>query len=79
MDDFGNVWSSSGNGVHCIAPDPFQIPQGDYAGPMGVGEPPSWEKAAMYVVMCSVLMTSGGGPIIVDLLWVGPRLQQFLA
>ena len=36
---------------------------------MGVGEPPSWEKAAMYVVMCSVLITSGGGPISVDLLW----------
>ena len=66
------------NGFPFIAPDPFQIPQGDYAGPMGVGEPPSWEKAAMYVVMCSVLITSGGGPISVDLLWVAPRLQQFL-
>ena len=65
-------------GFPFIAPDPFQIPQGDYAGPMGVGEPPSWEKAAMYVVMCSVLMTSGGGPISIDLLWVAPRLHQFL-
>ena len=70
-------WSFA-TGFPFIAPDPFQIPQGDYAGPMGIGEPPSWEKAAMYVVMCSVLITSGGGPISVDLLLIAPRLQQFL-
>ncbi len=61
-----------------IAPDPFQIPEGDYAGPMGVGEPPSWEKAAVYVVMCLVLMTSGGGPFSFDLLFVAPKLQALL-
>jgi putative oxidoreductase len=32
-----------------------ESPAGDYAGPMGVGEPPSWEKAAMDVVMGLVL------------------------
>ncbi|QBE69515.1 DoxX family protein [Synechococcus sp. WH 8101] len=66
------------SGFPFIAPDPFQIPEGDYAGPMGVGEPPSWEKAAMYVVMCAVLIGSGGGPISVDLLVLAPRLQLWL-
>ncbi|MEB3199165.1 MAG: DoxX family protein [Synechococcaceae cyanobacterium] len=53
-------------GFPFIAPDPFQIPQGDYVGPMGVGEPPSWEKAAMYVVMCLVMIGCGGGPWSLD-------------
>jgi len=54
------------SGFPFIAPDPYQIPAGDYAGPMGVGEPPSWEKAAMYVVMCLVLIACGGGLFSVD-------------
>ncbi|MCT0200357.1 DoxX family protein [Synechococcus sp. CS-1325] len=53
-------------GTPFIAPDPYQIPAGDYAGPMGVGEPPSWEKAAMYVVMCLVLISAGGGALSLD-------------
>ena len=65
-------------GFPFIAPDPFQIPEGDYAGPMGVGDPPSWEKAAMYVVMCGVLITSGGGPFSVDLAFVSPTVQALL-
>lgn len=56
------IWS----GFPFIAPDPYQIPKGDYAGPMGVGEPPSWEKAAMYVVMCLVLISCGGGLFSLD-------------
>jgi putative oxidoreductase len=66
------------SGFPFIAPDPFQIPEGDYVGPMGVGEPPSWEKAAMYVVMCAVLIGSGGGPISVDLLVLAPHLKLWL-
>ncbi|MFM7229472.1 MAG: DoxX family protein [Cyanobacteriota bacterium] len=54
------------SGFPFIAPDPYQIPEGDYAGPMGVGEPPSWEKAAMYVVMCLVLIACGGGLYSLD-------------
>jgi len=54
------------SGFPFIAPDPYQIPSGDYAGPMGVGEPPSWEKAAMYVVMCLVLIACGGGLFSLD-------------
>ena len=66
------------NGFPFIAPDPFQIPEGDYVGPMGVGDPPSWEKAAMYVVMCAVLITAGAGPFSVDLAIVAPKVQALL-
>ena len=66
------------NGFPFIAPDPFQIPEGDYVGPMGVGDPPSWEKAAMYVVMCGVLITAGGGPFSLDLAVVAPKVQAWL-
>ena len=54
------------SGFPFIAPDPYLIPDGDYAGPMGTGEPPSWEKAAMYVVSCAVLMGCGGGALSLD-------------
>lgn len=53
-------------GLPFIAPDPYQIPAGDYVGPNGIGEPPSWEKAAMYVVMCLVLIGCGGGLFSLD-------------
>ena len=33
------------SGFPFIAPDPYQIPAGDYAGPMGVGEPPQLGKS----------------------------------
>ena len=62
-------------GTPFIAPDPYQIPEGDYAGPMGVGEPPSWEKASMYVVMCLVLMFCGGGFFSLDNLLIAGSLQ----
>ncbi|OUW30230.1 MAG: DoxX family protein [Synechococcus sp. TMED169] len=63
------------SGTPFIAPDPYQIPEGDYAGPMGVGEPPSWEKASMYVVMCLVLMFCGGGFFSIDNLLIAEVLQ----
>ena len=63
------------SGTPFIAPDPYQIPEGDYAGPMGVGEPPSWEKASMYVVMCLVLMFCGGGFFSLDNLLIADVLQ----
>lgn len=65
-------------GFPFIAPDPYQIPKGDYAGPMGVGEPPSWEKAAMYVVMCAVLATCGGGLWSLDNLLIADLLRSML-
>ncbi|MEO1002528.1 MAG: DoxX family membrane protein [Cyanobacteria bacterium J06638_7] len=67
------------SGFPFIAPDPFQIPAGDYAGPMGVGDPPSWEKAAMYVVMCLVLIGCGGGLFSLDSLLIADLLRQALA
>ena len=67
------------SGFPFIAPDPYQIPEGDYAGPMGVGEPPSWEKAAMYVVMCLVLATCGGGLWSIDNLLIADLLRAALS
>ena len=66
------------SGFPFIAPDPYQIPEGDYAGPMGIGEPPSWEKAAMYVVMCAVLATCGGGLWSIDNLLIADLLRSLL-
>lgn len=67
------------SGFPFIAPDPFQIPPGEYVGPMGVGEPPSWEKAAMYVVMCVVLIGCGGGLGSLDNLLLADLLRSLLA
>ena len=66
------------SGFPFIAPDPYQIHEGDYAGPMGVGEPPSWEKAAMYVVMCLVLITCGGGLLSLDNMLIADLLGAML-
>mgnify|MGYP003336033599 FL=1 len=65
-------------GFPWFAPDPYQIPPGDYEGPMGVGDPPSWEKASMYVVMCLVLMFVGGGLYSVDQVLVADLLTSLL-
>lgn len=67
------------SGFPFIAPDPFQIPEGDYVGPMGVGEPPSWEKAAMYSVMALVLILCGGGILSLDNLLIIDALKALLA
>ena len=66
------------SGFPFIGPDPYQIPAGDYAGPMGVGDPPSWEKAAMYVVMCLVLATCGGGLFSIDNLIIADILKALV-
>ncbi len=66
------------SGFPFIAADPYLIPEGDYAGPMGVGEPPSWEKAAMYVVMCLVLICGGGGMLSLDTLLLEDLLRIWL-
>ncbi len=66
------------SGFPFIAADPYLIPDGDYAGPMGVGEPPSWEKAAMYVVMCLVLIFCGGGMLSLDTLLIEDLLRIWL-
>ncbi|MBA3924561.1 MAG: DoxX family protein, partial [Nostocaceae cyanobacterium] len=37
-------------GLPFVARDPYLIPDGQYEGPKGKGEPPSWEKAFMYCI-----------------------------
>ena len=66
------------SGFPFIAADPYLIPDGDYAGPMGVGEPPSWEKAAMYVAMCGVLIFCGGGLLSLDTLLIEDLIRVWL-
>jgi len=66
-------------GFPWFAPDPYQIPEGDYVGPMGVGDPPSWEKAAMYVVMCLVTIGCGGGLWSLDNLLIADLVKSLLA
>lgn len=53
-------------GLPFVARDPYLIPEGQYQGPQGIGEPPSWEKAAIYVVICLVLIFFGAGAYSLD-------------
>lgn len=56
------------NGSPFVAPDPFQIPDDQYQGPKGKGEPPSYEKAFMYVVILSAIAILGPGFFSIDAL-----------
>ncbi len=51
-----------------IARDPFQIPDDQYQGPNGKGDPPSYEKAFLYVIVLSVLSILGPGLFSLDAL-----------
>jgi putative oxidoreductase len=46
---------------------------------MGMGEPPSWEKAAMYSLMALVLILCGGGILSLDNLLITDTLNALLA
>jgi len=63
-------------GLPMIPPDPYQIPEGHYGGPMGQGEPPNWEKAAMYVVMAFILIACGGGMFALDTLFTAEKIAN---
>ena len=65
----------AGHGGAFIPPEPFQLPPGDYMGSLGPGEPASWEKAAMYVAICFILIAAGAGRFSLDEFWVRPFLQ----
>ncbi len=54
-----------------VAKDPYLIPEGQYKGPLGKGEPPSWEKAFMYCVMLIVIAMVGPGAYSLDALIFG--------
>ncbi|MBE9020261.1 DoxX family protein [Chroococcidiopsidales cyanobacterium LEGE 13417] len=53
-------------GLPFVARDPYLIPEGQYQGPKGKGEPPSWEKAFMYCVMLMAIAVLGPGPFSLD-------------
>ncbi len=55
-----------------VAQDPFQIPAGQYEGPNGKGEPPSYEKAFIYVLILSAIAILGPGAFSLDRLILLP-------
>ncbi len=55
-------------GLPFVARDPYLIPQGQYEGPKGKGEPPSWEKAFMYCLMLLAIAVLGPGAFSLDAL-----------
>ncbi|MHC5612229.1 MAG: DoxX family protein [Nostoc sp.] len=58
-------------GLPFVAQDPYLIPEGQYQGPKGKGEPPSWEKAFMYCVMLIAIAVLGPGAYSLDALIFG--------
>lgn len=58
-------------GTPFVAKDPYLIPEGQYKGPNGTGEPPSWEKAFLYCVMLIVIAVLGPGAYSLDALLFG--------
>ncbi|MBN3923978.1 DoxX family protein [Nostoc sp. NMS4] len=54
-----------------VAQDPYLIPEEQYQGSLGKGEPPSWEKAFMYCVMLIAIAVLGPGAYSVDALIFG--------
>ncbi len=55
-------------GLPFVARDPYLIPQGQYEGPKGKGEPPSWEKAFMYCLILFAIAVLGPGAFSLDAL-----------
>jgi putative oxidoreductase len=53
-------------GLPFVATDPYLVPEDQYKGPLGKGEPPSWEKALMYCVMLIAIATLGPGAYSID-------------
>lgn len=58
-------------GLPFVARDPYLIPEDQYKGPNGKGEPPSWEKAFMYCVMLIAIAVLGPGAYSLDALIFG--------
>ena len=55
-------------GLPFVARDPYLIPEGQYEGPTGKGEPPSWEKAFMYCLILIAIAVLGPGAFSIDAL-----------
>lgn len=59
------------HGSPLVARDPYLIPDGQYEGPKGKGEPPSWEKAFIYCLILMAIAVLGPGAFSVDALIFG--------
>lgn len=55
-------------GLPLVGLDPYLIPDGQYLGPDGLGDPPSYEKALMFILMLITLMVFGPGAFSLDAL-----------
>ncbi|WP_019506119.1 DoxX family protein [Pleurocapsa sp. PCC 7319] len=53
-------------GLPFVASDPYLIPQGEYEGASGKGEPPSQEKAFIYSLILVVLLVFGPGAFSIN-------------
>ncbi len=53
-------------GLPFVAADPYLIPDDQYKGPKGKGEPPSWEKAFIYCLMLMAIAVLGPGAYSLD-------------
>ena len=53
-------------GLPFVAIDPYLIPEGEYEGADGKGEPPSQEKAFVFILMLIILFVFGAGSFSVD-------------
>ncbi len=56
------------HGTPFVARDPYLIPNGQYEGPTGKGEPPSWEKAFMFCLILITIAVLGPGAFSLDAL-----------
>ena len=53
-------------GLPLVAPDPYLIADGEYEGANGKGEPPSQEKALIFILMLLVITVFGAGRFSLD-------------
>ena len=60
-------------GLPFVAIDPYLIPPGEYEGADGKGEPPSQEKALVFILMLIVLFVFGAGSFSVDAWLLGTK------
>lgn len=65
------IYLDVSGGKPFVAKDPYLIPEDQYKGPKGKGEPPSWEKAFMYCVMLIAIAVLGPGAYSLDALIFG--------
>ena len=49
-----------------VAQDPYLVPKGEYEGPDGTAEPPSYEKAVIYCSVMILLLLLGPGAFSID-------------